>query len=660
VSRQVLQLPDVPPTLLTQATADTLYLTQAQGDVRYLQTGAAATTYVPLTGGSVLTGLLGPSTNNARDLGTATLMWRRLYLSSNIRAQGSSGTSSAFQGFTGSEANARFTLNVGGGMQWGPGGASPTDTYLDRVRTGYASGLRIDNLVAVGGDPPDWNTSAKSLQVGWNTFLYDLGGPGYLANNAYYSNADSQYHAVSDGGGLRVMLDGTYSSGALRVATAPSVLAGAVQTFTDRLTLTQPGQVIINTAAGQPYSLYTTSNVGVGVNPAAWGSAARAIQVGERAAVWAWASGSNAVLSDNTYHDGTNHRAIVTATASKFAAAGGNLYMDTAPSVAAGAVQTFTNRLMLDQAGNLGVGATPSVWNTADWRAIQVGSSGALYNFVQDGTTYLGTNTYMSAAGALGGPLAIYAQPSVRARWSIGGSFSVETAPSVAAGAAQTFTTRMALAQTGTLTLTPDAVGTPGVVAQMINGTGGYLELNGGTTGNIHFAATGGFIHPKPDNVIYLAHPSYRFITIYLSAAPIVGSSLDLKEDITPLDPAACVASVLETDWVDYTYKPPVFVAPEVNPALAYDEHDSNEVKAQKKAKRDEEEDAARKNHAKVLVETAAGRRQKGYILDSPDHKVGAQFGLPDRKNRSDGADLAVVACALQDALKRIAALEAA
>jgi hypothetical protein len=49
-------------------------------DARYLQSATAGTTYVPLAGGSVLTGLLGPTTTNTRDLGTTTLRWRKDWL----------------------------------------------------------------------------------------------------------------------------------------------------------------------------------------------------------------------------------------------------------------------------------------------------------------------------------------------------------------------------------------------------------------------------------------------------------------------------------------------------------------------------------------------------------------------------------------------------
>jgi len=53
--------------------------TQTLADARYLTPATAASTYVPLAGGSVMTGLLGPTTTNTRDLGTTTLRWRKLW-----------------------------------------------------------------------------------------------------------------------------------------------------------------------------------------------------------------------------------------------------------------------------------------------------------------------------------------------------------------------------------------------------------------------------------------------------------------------------------------------------------------------------------------------------------------------------------------------------
>jgi len=53
--------------------------TQTLADARYLTPATAASTYVPLAGGSVMTGLLGPTTTNTRDLGTTALRWRKVW-----------------------------------------------------------------------------------------------------------------------------------------------------------------------------------------------------------------------------------------------------------------------------------------------------------------------------------------------------------------------------------------------------------------------------------------------------------------------------------------------------------------------------------------------------------------------------------------------------
>lgn len=56
-----------------------IYLTQAEADALYLLPATATSTYVPLAGGNVMTGALGPTTTNTRDLGTTALRWRKLW-----------------------------------------------------------------------------------------------------------------------------------------------------------------------------------------------------------------------------------------------------------------------------------------------------------------------------------------------------------------------------------------------------------------------------------------------------------------------------------------------------------------------------------------------------------------------------------------------------
>jgi hypothetical protein len=76
---------------ITQAAADLRYepldsaYTKSEADARYEPLDSAYTKaeddarFVNLAGGSVMTGLLGPTTTNTRDLGTTTLRWRKLW-----------------------------------------------------------------------------------------------------------------------------------------------------------------------------------------------------------------------------------------------------------------------------------------------------------------------------------------------------------------------------------------------------------------------------------------------------------------------------------------------------------------------------------------------------------------------------------------------------
>jgi hypothetical protein len=313
---------------------------------------------------------------------------------------------------------------------------------------------------------------------------------------------------------------------------------------------------------------------------------------------------------------------------------------------------------------NLGVGVNPEAWNT-DARAIRVGNIGALYASATSQYVILADNHYYDAVGNK----AITANPAALVMLNAG-SLSVQTAPSVAAGAAQTFTTRAVLNTTGTLTLTPDA-GQSAVDAKqkisvamssatvagmsMVEWAGtasgypygsirpGLIDIHNSQINvgwNLELDGGGNAVLPGRDNVVYLGYTNARWISAYITNGVTTGSHVDLKQDITPLDPLACAQAVLDTDWVNFTYKPP---APSERPAGV-----SDEAWAEQRAAQD-----------KLLADTAPTRQQKGYVLGSPDWRVSDLFGLSDRKNRSDGADIGILGAALQQALRDIADLKA-
>jgi hypothetical protein len=205
---------------------------------------------------------------------------------------------------------------------------------------------------------------------------------------------------------------------------------------------------------------------------------------------------------------------------------------------------------------HLGVGVNPAAWLTT-WPAIQVGREGALTAMSAGAFVMLGQNTRIdpdtNSKPITGGAAAARVTLS-------SGAVTVDTAPSVAAGAAQTFTTRAQIAPTGTLTLTPDA-GQPALVPagadSLIAGAGALLQL--GTNGVRHVQLIPTTLRPTADNAMSCGDVGVPLRWSYLSsvAGTINTSAREAKEAITPLDPAAALAAVLNTDPVVFDYKPP-------------------------------------------------------------------------------------------------------
>jgi hypothetical protein len=131
-----------------------------------------------------------------------------------------------------------------------------------------------------------------------------------------------------------------------------------------------------------------------------------------------------------------------------------------------------------------------------------------------------------------------------------------------------------------------------------------------------------------------------RWGQIYSSSATISTSHVSLKHGFAPLDPEACARAVLETDWLSFVYNDP--------PPLPRDALATDEVWEKQQAL-----------YRKSVEETAPARQQKGYVLGSDEYHTADLFGMADRFSASTHADLAVVACALQQALKDIADLKA-
>jgi hypothetical protein len=308
---------------------------------------------------------------------------------------------------------------------------------------------------------------------------------------------------------------------------------------------------------------------------------------------------------------------------------------------------------------HLGVGVTPAAWG-ATARAVQVGPGGAVAGDTAAPLRVdLSANTFHD--GTTRKAVAVGAAGLLRLE---GDALSFDNAPSAAAGATQTTTTRLTVGPTGTLTVFPD-----GEAAAVAVSTAGYLHRSGSSlevvsNGHVYLNPSTNYVLPRADRAANLGTTGVRWEALYAFNGTIQVSSVAHKESAVPLDPVAALAAVRQVAWYAFAYRPPAYVEPP-----AQEGQDSDD--------RQRQLDEGKAAHARMLVETAPARNQRGFIF--PDAEGGAKdelggtlppvpdlFGLSDRESTTAQADLATVACGLQEHLRqfdalaaRVAALEA-
>jgi hypothetical protein len=133
--------------------------------------------------------------------------------------------------------------------------------------------------------------------------------------------------------------------------------------------------------------------------------------------------------------------------------------------------------MRLDTSGNLGLGVTPSAWNSS-FRSIDLQNGGSLSGFTNG--FWLTSNGFYNSGGTF-----IYkATASASAYAANSGSHQWYTAPSGTAGNAITFTQAMTLDASGNLGIGSTSIATVGAyrVLDLNNTSGGYLSMSAAGT----------------------------------------------------------------------------------------------------------------------------------------------------------------------------------
>jgi len=341
-----------------------------------------------------------------------------------VNVPGTTGTSSALRlsrgiGYGTTDFKQYYTSGTDYGLTIG-------NTVSDYLTLNLASG----NL-GLGVTPSAWS-GVTALQVSGTAALYATNTVTGLSFNQYFNGTNNIY--LQNNYSNRLQMD----SGAFKFFTAPSGTAGNAISFTQAMTLDASGNLGVGTTS--PGAKLDVSSTSVIANFTHTTTNQWAVKV--------ISSGSTELQMSGaiTGNSGPSIRSVTS---------GGAAY---APLTLDGSTVTLkyggTTGVLLDSSGNLGLGVTPSAWQSA-YKALEVGNSLGIIG--GSNAADLLYNAFINSSGNL-----IYRATDTATYYSLAqGKHRWGVAPSGTAGNAITFTTAMTLDASGNLGLgvTPSAWG---------------------------------------------------------------------------------------------------------------------------------------------------------------------------------------------------------
>jgi hypothetical protein len=254
------------------------------------------------------------------------------------------------------------------------------------------------------------------------------------------------------------------AAGELAINTADGILfykdsSNVVQKIGYKLTPTTAGGTGLTsfTANGVVYASSTSAlatgsaltfdgtNLGLGVTPSTWTNL-KVLETGYSSSFGGnIASSVTYVVSNGIFNGAWLYKTTGPASYYRVDGSTGAHVWFNAPSGTAGTAITFTQAMTLNSSGNLGLGVTPSAWNSAT-KAMQI-STAATFWGLNNNQAYVGSNSFYDAAGNF--KYIVTDNATQYRQWQ--GAHAWFTAASGTAGNAITFTQAMTLDASGNL-----------------------------------------------------------------------------------------------------------------------------------------------------------------------------------------------------------------